>query len=107
MIDFFAAAFFGAAFFAGAGFFFGAAFFGAAFLFGAAFFFGAAAFFFFATAGVALPRAFALGGAGFVAFALATPQRYQRYFFAANIPSRYSTISPATAEAATVSGEAR
>jgi len=33
--------------------------------------------------------------------------RYNDYFFGANIPSLYSTISPETAEAATVSGDAR
>jgi len=36
-----------------------------------------------------------------------SPVRRPDYFFASNMPASYSTISPATADAATVSGDAR
>ncbi len=90
-------------FFFGAGFafVFGFGFFSAAaFFFGAAFCFGAGFFFEPEARG---PRPEAL----FFAFAIPSATGYQNYFFAANIPSSYSTISPRTAEAATVSGDAR
>jgi hypothetical protein len=52
--------------------------------------------------------AFAFAGFALERFGFAMHlRRYNDHFFGANIPSRYSTISPVTAEAATVSGEAR
>lgn len=86
-----------AGFFAGAGFFVATGFFVAGFRVAAAFVF-------------ALPFADALFPFDFVVETLrgdAIAENVPYFLDAPNIPSSYSTISPATAEAATVSGDAR